>query len=574
MINPKVATFSSVGKSSQHIIPGAYSRSASAGTRAGFSSSGNVCILGTCLGGKPQTVLSFGGFDDAKEVVKGGSLLEVLREFFNPGHDLIPQRVFVVRVNTATQSTMYLKNGVDNIIQLKSKDYGLWTTQISVYLDDGVAVGSKVLKEKYRATEYSTRDVLKQSLSIQYVGTGTGCSAVVSNTSIATTVTGGPGGEDLTWTFANYETISDLVEAINTSGVYTAVVLTAVPEDASAQLDNATLADIMTAPVALTSNLQQLLDYINSQLVFVEASLVTGAARKMPDDIDWTRLSGGTEGSATATEWAAALTLIESADVQFVGADVSTESIGSMISAHLIKMNSVDGKSERQAIFGGSTSLTNTKTYAKTLSNYAMNLAWMDFTNYNVDGVLTDFNAVHYAAKLLGQASAVSINEPLTFKTLSVVECKTKLTKTEKEDAILAGVIVPELTASGVVRTVRSVTTYQGADIKYAEFSMVREMLYFSRDLRTLLEDTFIGQAGIPSRLVSIETVAADRLTDYETDLQIILSDPKDPTGNPAWKDFKWSIAGDVIKVEVKANIVAPINFIFQTHLFDILVSI
>lgn len=572
--NPKQATFQSAGKVSQHIIPGAYSRIASAKAKAGFASTGNVLLLGTCLGGKPQEIQWFSSFEEAKNVIRGGNLLEVVREFFSPGGDYIPQRVSLIRVNTATQSALVLKNGLDNILTITSRDYGEWTKQLSVKVADGVAAGSKIVGDKYRTTENFTRDIIQESLSIQYTGAGTAASAAVSNTALTTTVTGGPGGEDLNLLFADYQTIGDLVDAINATGVYSAVVKTALPDDASSELDNATAADIKTAAVTLYSNLQAMINAINGQLPNVTAALVSAAPRLIPDNVDWTRLAGGGEGSSTATEWSSALTLAEVEDIQFIGTDTSSASILALVSAHVTKMNSVEGKNERQAIIGGETSLANAQTQAVGLNALGVCLAWMDFRNYNAEGVLTTFNSVHYAAKLLGQAASVAINEPLTFKPLSMIECLTKLTKTQKENAILAGVIVPEVAASGVVRTVRSITTYQGNDLKFAEFSMVREMLYISKDLRTLMEDTFIGLAGIRSRLISIETVGKDRLTDYEEKLEVIVADPNDPKGNPAWRDFQWSIDGDVIRLQFVANIVAPINFIFETHYFDILASI
>ena len=51
------AKFSSAGQASQHYIPGVYSRRKVLGSSTGVSS-GNLCIIGTSMGGKPLVIHS------------------------------------------------------------------------------------------------------------------------------------------------------------------------------------------------------------------------------------------------------------------------------------------------------------------------------------------------------------------------------------------------------------------------------------------------------------------------------------------------------------------------------------
>jgi len=63
-------------------------------------------------------------------------------------------------------------------------------------------------------------------LSIQYTGTGTACNLTINPVgSLATTVMGGPGGENLNITLSGYMTIGDLVNYINTISSYSATLL-------------------------------------------------------------------------------------------------------------------------------------------------------------------------------------------------------------------------------------------------------------------------------------------------------------------------------------------------------------
>ena len=97
------------------------------------------------------------------------------------------------------------------------------------------------------------------------------------------------------------------------------------------------------------------------------------------------------------------------------------------------------------------------------------------------------------------------------------------------------------------------------------------EEFVFTAAVNTRPELTLSSTEGLT---VSVESIAKDRLSDYEKTLQIIVADPKDPAGNPAWSQFTWAVDGDTIRITVKANIVAPINFIFQTHYFDVLATV
>lgn len=574
--NPKVVNFIAGGKVSQHSIPGAYSEILSAGTPRGTVNISNLVFLGTSLGGgEPKKVQWFTDPEEARQALIGGDLVEVIREAFNPGNDLRPQQVGYMRINTATQSNAVLQASAVDKVDLLSRDYGAYTKQISYKLEDGTVAGSKKFSEKYKDNERVIDNIILESFSIIYTGAGTPAVLDITETALTTTVTGGPGGEDLNFLFADYETIGELIDAINNAagGVYTATLLNSNSLDPSNELDIVTAQDILTA-YNVTANVQALIDAITNQAQYMTASLSAGATRVMPDNVvAYERLIGGTDGASTVTEWTEAFQAAEAEDIQLIGIDVDSAAIVNIVKTHITKMNSRDGKSERQSIVGAETNFDNGLVQAVGLNKDAMNICWMDFTNRNSSQDITDFTSIHYAAKLLGQASASNLNEPLTFKNLDVVENKTKLNTVQKQDAIKAGLIVPETTSDGLTRTVRSITTYQGADIKFAEFSAVREMLFIARDLRTAMENAVVGKPGIKGKIAAVDAVWEEKMRDYEDDFEIIISDPDNPIENPAAYDYSRVVEGDVIRVKFKARIVMPINFVFIINEFDILVQ-
>lgn len=90
----------------------------------------------------------------------------------------------------------------------------------------------------------------RDPLTIRYVGAGSACSATISGGTLTTTVTGGPGGENLNidLTAAAYNTIAELVAYIDGLAAYTATIVhTAFGTQLSERLYARTYADIKTA---------------------------------------------------------------------------------------------------------------------------------------------------------------------------------------------------------------------------------------------------------------------------------------------------------------------------------------
>src|SRR5215467_14449017 len=81
-----------------------------------------------------------------------------------------------------------------------------------------------------------------QALTIRYTGTGTAATMTISGNLLTTTVTGGPGGENLSLNLlsASYDTMSELWSTIAGKSGYTAV----ADPNAKGAAHSLTLADV------------------------------------------------------------------------------------------------------------------------------------------------------------------------------------------------------------------------------------------------------------------------------------------------------------------------------------------
>lgn len=136
-------------------IPQAVSRiDASALAAVSPAAVGIVALVGTAEGGKPLSVeeseVDFTSPDALRDYFRSGNLKTGGLFAFEPSTDpAIPggaQRVIAVKVNPATQSTAQLvDSSAQPSVDLTSRDWGQFTEQINVDVDDGTSQGKKIV---------------------------------------------------------------------------------------------------------------------------------------------------------------------------------------------------------------------------------------------------------------------------------------------------------------------------------------------------------------------------------------------------------------------------------------------
>jgi len=571
------ATFRSAGQISQHVIPGGYSRISAPAGNVGGVNANRIVIVGQATGGKPNEVMWFTTINDAINTLRSGDLLDGVRFALNAGGGLVPQMVGAIRVNSATQAVSTLQDALSaDVINLKSKDYGLHTNSIKYTISNATTTGKKIVVTKDGVSE-TIDNIFKESIVITYTGDAT--TAVLATTATGLTITLAGDQTDGTLNasalYSTYDTIEKLVGYLNSLAGYTVTLVDGVDgEDLSSELDIVSAISVLTAYTA-NSDGKAMVDAINNFSNYLEATAIVANYKPVVNVAD-VYLTGAVEGSAGSTEHTSALTTLEQEDVQAIATTSGVYAIQALYKTHVTAMNAVTGKKERQVYLGATSgdTLATAIAEAKVKNELAVCQMYCEFKDYDLNGVEKTYASPFFACKMLGQFGALDIIQPHTFKEFSANSLVTKLTTSEKEEAIRGGLWVAEISPQGTFRTVRSVTTYQKENLIYNESSMVRTALYASRDLRNYLEVSFVGQAGDTSVLASIETLTRTRLNSFRNDLDLFVDNPNEGWNNEAWKNLVISVNGDQVSVTYDATVTAPINFVFITNQFGILVTL
>jgi hypothetical protein len=559
--------FESAGQRTEHYIPGSYSRTNYVNGEGGGTSANRAVFIGESDGGKPNTLYFFYSPSDAIDKLRGGPLLEAVLCAFSPGGDLIPQYVGAMRVNPGTQASRTMLNSAIPVLSIKAKDYGLHTNQVKMKLIAGTTSGSKKVMLSFAGNEYSVDNIIRQSFTVQYVGTGSAATMTITKTGLTTTVTD-VSADNLSVDFTSFDTIEDIVNYINDKSAYTCVAITAnASSERSDELDSISAVDIKTAAYTANSNLQALIDTLENAPWIGSAEFITDAtSRVLPDnDSDWIYFSGGTHGACTVTEYSDTLEKLETEEVSIIGTASTDEAVHVLIKNHCVLMSSTEGRKERMFLVGGATGETVDETIAraKALASDTGSVAYPGYRNY---GVLTAeassvklYSPAMYAAKLIGQEVALAVNEPMTNKSVDVLAWEVDLKKSDLVKLIQGGVIAGGKSQDNRFATIRTVTTYQGNELQRCERSMKRESNYMARDLRDGVAQ-YVGKPGVTSSMGAVEATFWARVADWFRQGLIV----KDDKGRTAW-GLVIRRVGSATFIEFHTNLTAPQNFFFIT---------
>jgi hypothetical protein len=561
-VKPQI--FLANGKASQHLDPGAFSDLNFLQGAGGAVSINRGVILGDSRGGLPNTLLWFTSDTQARDTLRSGPLLDAVIHAFDPGNDLRPQAVAAWRVNPGLKAgfTVQGNTGAINLILLTAWDNGLHGNQVKFKLEPGTNAGKKLTMGFQANTPIVLDDIDRPSITVRYNGTCTTATCSISKTDLTTSIDGGGG---LSVPFASFPTLDDVVNYINDQANYVATLL-GTGSSKSTELDVGGSVVIKATTATFKSTLQAIIDAFASMPWIGSALFNTGAAsRAIPDNYaTYTYLTGGTDGAYTSSEMTAALTLLEQENVQLVGTSSEDAAFHLLVKSHCEKMNSRTGKSERQFIVGGAAgeSVSAFQTRCVTLNSTAGMCAYPGFvfSDFNDPTKTKTWSPAYYAARLLGQAIAVAPNEPLTNKQLSHFGWEKTLTQSEIESCIALGGCVGKRKKDGSFVTARSINTYQGSELAKCEFSMMREALFMARDLRSAIENVFIGRALTLDLLGFVDAVFAGKMALYK-DMGLVVADQNH--GNRVYWGYVKSVNGDTVRIEYSCNLVAPFNFAF-----------
>lgn len=523
---------------------------------------GNVVgYLGSSGGGKPNTELRFGSPSEARQVLRSGPLLDAVERAFSPSPDTgSPATVVAIRVDPATQSSLMLQASAADVIQLTSEDYGLHTETIKIKVEDGTNQGKK-LTTQVGDDYYSRDDVYRHALSVEYTGAEVTAVMTIDNTSV--TLEAPAATPVATIDLNSYDTVQKLVDRINTVTDFTALVLDGNGEKPALNgLDSVADQDVKSAAYTVTAHLQACVDWFNGLGEGFVTAVRQAGAGAAPDNVDWTYLAGGSNGTITNQEWSDAFTTLQGAGIRHVSPLSADESIHAMADAHVAFMSNVARK-ERRSFVGGAVGQTLDEAIAaaKALNSDRSAQCYPGYYDFNAAGELTLYPSYMTAALMAAGFAGVNPGTALTNKALNVRGLEVQLRNpTDTDQAIDGGVLCVEDTEQGY-KVVKSVSTWLVNDnYNRVEISTGIAGDFVARTVREAV-DGVRGDKGSPRSLAEAFSRADTALRE--------LSRPE-PNGpgvlvgdeeNPAFKELKVNLEGDVLRVEFQANLVVPINY-------------
>jgi hypothetical protein len=559
------AIFSSAGKRSEHYIPGAYSRSAAIPSASGGVSAGNAIVLGKSIGGKPNTIYVFQSLSEAQEVLVGGELLEGVAHAFSPGGGYAPQAIRAMRVNPGTQSSLGLKFGDITVLKLKSWDWGIHTNQLKIMISlDEESAGTYEVTLVHRSEVETIKNIGEESFTLQYTGTGSSVTLSINATTLS--LSSDISNESFEVSLADFLTVEELVGRLNDSGYLVAALPSGKNgKTLSTELDTVTALSLSDVPVMITSHFYALFHALE-QSRWIGAGNVEKPSvlspHIMPVLDEYQYFSGGNAGNYGTQEWNDTLSKLEAEDIQIIATPSTDIAVHTLISNHCTAMSNVVNRKERTAFLGGDVgeSIEEALGRARGLNSSLVSYCFPSFKASSPlgDGVKT-YPASYFGCKCLGMEAAMSVNMPLTWKSVDVVDWNIRLTTGKIEKLIRGGVLVGGITDDGRLAIIRAMTTHQGNELQLCERSMVREDLYMNRDLRVRFSGG-IGKPALSSSESDVRMTLKIASDDWRREGMIVPND----TGENIWgTEIRQS--GDKMYITFNRYLTAPQNFYFIT---------
>ena len=233
--------------------------------------------------------------------------------------------------------------------------------------------------------------------------------------------------------------------------------------------------------------------------------------------------------------------------------------------------NEIDGiASFRPAIGSAGVALAAIKSQATTLNSRNVALVFQDIKRPGLNGKVNQYPPHMLGCAIAGMQAGSTVGTPLTYKLVranSILCRDTKvdvLDRTTSDDLLLSGTLFTEFVKGIGYRIVRNLSTYTATDnLAYTDRHVNYELNYMAYDLRTSIEEKFIGIKATPATIGSIRSAIISKLEYYKGNLEIIV-DSQDSSGARlnAYRNLKITISGDVCTIRFEIFPTVGINYI------------
>jgi hypothetical protein len=417
-------------------------------------------------------------------------------------------------------------------------------------------------------------------MAIGYAGTT--ASMTISDTTLATSCS--VAADDLSLTLADFKTMKDLVDYINTKPSYSASILDSRWNAISpAKLDNQTAniaSSISAKPARIKKDADDWYQKL-SQSAMVEVPSYATAG--LPDaDLAAQFLAGGSKGGTSSAQYVAAVDACELLDTNFLvpafdrdatadiadsltesSSDYTIDAINAYAKSHCIAMSEVKARKNRMCVVAKQAAYDDCKTAARDLSHPRVAMAFQKCKDTASDGSLKAMPCWYTAAKTAGM-SAVAGYKGIVKKFVNIsgilpVAGFDARRRGDLEDALTSGLLIIEPVVSGGFRYVSDQTTYN-IDNNFVYNSI--QAVYLA-DLITL---TLIQNA---DRVIVGESVAQMSASIARGFIQTEMSNflrlnwiARSDDAPLGYKNLAIQLTGGVMNIEVECKLAGLIFFV------------
>jgi hypothetical protein len=440
-------------------------------------------------------------------------------------YDNLRNAVNLAYIGNATAATLTITRQNDRAIRLQTTLTGATDGSVNLDIDltaeewNTIAELSQMLNAQngYRASLNSYTDPMLPpteldqvvgddirtvtAFSIQYTGTGSGCTLTITDTTLTTAVTAGLPTDTLALDFTaeGTETVGLLVSALNATGVYTATLGThADPETLVAfALAPVTAQNILITPYAVqakpglygyvtTAELGSIVYALETRSARITATRLAGATTP-PAFKAQTFLAGGTNPVATVQDWIDALERVKQEDLLggHLLLNTASATLQDIALAWIVEQRKMHGSTFR-AFFGAPPGLS-AATYRSLAT--AMNSTWATLACQRIlapDGI-TELDPVYVAAIMCGLASGVPFGQTTTNVAIRCRSLIDRYSLGQREDLMSNGLsVLKEVKGRGVV-TAFSLTTSLSSARMYRVLSESMNIDLIDQNVRLVL---------------------------------------------------------------------------------------
>lgn len=524
-----------------------------------------LVLMGSALGGAPHVPFEVTNYAQAREIFRGGELLDAIEMAWNPSPTVKAGRIFAIRTDEATQAK-HTSGG----LTVKSKLYGVDANSIQIEYTNNAITGAKrfsvyFTKERYEKTYDNIGNIFK----VKYTGEEAQASITIeqdAETKEATRLilkTGADAGsmqavrtyelgqgvyEDVHILVNDINNLPDFEASMNSMGGFKNVKTKWLDPIAAG-------VDIKTTDVTVKAVAGDLVNVLkNDPFVAIEVDLATGT---LPETLSLTNLTGGSTSPAPAS-WSTMFEKIADLGAYYIVPLTANIAIQGELSQYL-RDESINGNHLR-ALVGGEwdESIEEMRARQMSIRNARVSVVGNSGTRRMADGRVYNFPAYMYAALVGGIASGLEVGEPITYKHVNIESLDRKFSSDQLDQLNASGIVMTEFVRtrrSTYFRLVSDPTSYNiQSEPVQNRMSLGEVSDYLTTDLRTELDENFIGTR-IASSSASILKNAVESFLDKQKNVGGLIVDY-----NP--DDVQVVISGNTARINIVVQPAQGLDYI------------